>query len=200
MDDNSGHTGLSAAGAAWSKRRRVENGSLAAGSGVAGTDGMGVGRMGVGEGVGQDLGEAELSGGESCVPRVGDLPIRTVPIVPAHLSMAAARKIAELKRATVLFVERDGRLIGTLDEQALVEAPDDAEVAGCLRTMELCVGPGTTAKRAQELFLRSRTTALPVAAGAFLLGAISRADVERALRSQRLPKHGRRTSSTRAAA
>ena len=167
---------------------------------MAGADGMGGGQMGVGEGVGRGLGAAELSGGESCVPRVGDLPIRTVPIVPAHLSMAAARKIAELKRATVLFVERDGRLMGTLDEHALVEAPDEAEVARCLRTIELCLGPSTTAERAHELFVRSCTTALPVAAGAFLLGAVSRADVERALRSRRLPKHRQRTASTRAAA
>ena len=190
MDDNSGHTGLSAAGAAWSKGRRVENGSL-----VAGTEVMG-GR----EGVGQSLGAGELSGGESCVPRVGDLPIRALPIIPAHLSMAAARKIAELKRATVLFVERDGRLMGTLDEHALVDAPDEAEVSGCLRMIELCLGPSTTAERAQELFIRSCTTALPVAAGAFLLGAISRADVERALRSRRLPRQRQRTASTRAAA
>ena len=120
------------------------------------------------------------------------------PIIPAHLSMAAARKIAELKRATVLFVERDGRLMGTLDEHALVEAPDDAEVAGCLRSIELCLGPTTTAERAHELFVRSRTTALPVAAGAFLLGAISRADVERALRSRRAPKRRERATSLRA--
>src|SRR3954467_3181023 len=127
MDDNSGHTGLSAAGAAWSKGRRVENGSL-----VAGTGRMGVGQTGGGE----DLGAAELSGGESCVPRGGDLPIRAVPIVPAHLSTPAPRKIAELKRATALCGERGGRLSGTLDEHALVEAPDEADVAGCLRTIE----------------------------------------------------------------
>jgi CBS domain-containing protein len=179
MDENSGHTGLSAARAAWSKGRRGENGSVA-----AATTGVGA---------------AELSGGEPCVPRVGDLPIRAIPTIPAHLSMAAARKIAELKRATVLFVERDGRLMGTLDEQTLVEAPDDAEVADCLRSIELCLGPTTTAERAQELFVRSRTTALPVAAGAFLLGAVSRADVERALRS-RAPKRRERFSSMRATA
>jgi CBS domain-containing protein len=114
--------------------------------------------------------------------------------------MAAARKIAELKRATVLFVERDGRLMGTLDEHALVEAPDDAAVAVCLRSIELCLGPTTTAERAQELFIRSRTTALPVAAGAFLLGAVSRADIERALRIRRAPGRRDRIASLRATA
>jgi CBS domain-containing protein len=179
MDENSGQTGLSAARAAWSKGRRRENGSVAAAA--------------------TGVGAVELSGGESCLPRVGDLPIRAVPIIPAHLSMAAARKIAELKRATVLFVERDGQLMGTLDEHALVEAPDDADVAGCLRSIELCLGPTTTAERARELFVRSRTTALPVAAGAFLLGAVSRADVERALRS-RAPKRRERFTAMRATA
>ena len=120
MDENSGHAGLSAARMAWSKGRRGESGALVAATGV---------------------GAVGLSGGESCVPRVGDLPIRAVPIIPAHLSMAAARKIAELKRANVLFVERDGRLMGTLDEHALVEAPDDAQVTDCLRSIELCLGP-----------------------------------------------------------
>jgi CBS domain-containing protein len=177
----------------------VENGTLGAGTeAAAGTDGVGIGQMGVGEGggraSGRGLGDIEPSGGESCVPRVGDLPIRAVPVIPSHLSMAAARKIAELKRAAVLLVERDGQLMGTLDEHALIEAPDDAEVAGCLRTIELCLRPTTTAERAQELFVRSRTTALPVAAGAFLLGAISRADVERALRSRRAPRRRQRLS------
>ena len=151
-------------------------------------------------GGGDGVGAVELSGGESCVPRVGDLPIRAVPIIPAHLSMAAARKIGELKRASVLLVERDGRLMGTLDEHALVEAPDDADVADCLRSIELCLGPNTTAERAHELFVRSRTTALPVAAGTFLLGVVSRADVERALRSRRAPKRRERFASLRATA
>lgn len=116
MDENSGQTGLSAARTEWLKGRRGESGSVAAAA--------------------TGVGAVELSGGESCMPRVGDLPIRAVPIIPAHLTMAAARKVAELKRASVLFVERDGRLMGTLDEHALVEAPDEAEVAHCLRAME----------------------------------------------------------------
>lgn len=113
--------------------------------------------------------------------------------------MIAARKIAELKRAAVLFVERDGQLVGILDERVLVEAPDDAEIAGRMRPIGLCLRPTTSAARARELFVRAGTSALPVAAGAFLLGAVSRADVERALSSRRLPTHAR-TVSARAAA
>ncbi len=128
------------------------------------------------------------TGGTGAVgPRIGDLPIRAVPVVPARLAMAAARKIAALKRTAVLFVERDGRLVGILDERVLVEAPDDAEIAACLRPIGLCLRPTTSAARAREIFRRSRISALPVAAGAFLLGSVSRAEVERALRSRRLP-------------
>jgi CBS domain-containing protein len=136
----------------------------------------------------------ETRGTGDAGPRIGDLPIRSVPIVPAHLSMTAARKIAELKRAVVLFVERDGRLVGILDERALVEAPDDCEIAARMRPIGLCLRPTTSAARARELFLRARTSALPVAAGAFLLGSVSRADVERAL-SRRPPKRTRIASA-----
>src|SRR4029079_5159410 len=37
--------------------------------------------------------------------RIADLPTQTIPAVPDHLSMAAARKIAALKEVGVLFVE-----------------------------------------------------------------------------------------------
>jgi CBS domain-containing protein len=140
-----------------------------------------------------------LEAGGDAGPRIGDLPIRAVPVVPAHLSMAAARKIAELKRTAVLFVERDGRLAGILDERVLFEAPDEAEIAACLRPIGLCLRPTTSAARAREIFRSSRTSALPVAAGAFLLGAVCRADVERALRSRRLPNRVR-VAFTRATA
>ena len=58
--------------------------------------------------------------------------IRGAPAIPAHLSMAAARKIAELKRAMLLFVERNGQLVGLLDDRSLLQAADDATVARCL--------------------------------------------------------------------
>jgi CBS domain-containing protein len=133
------------------------------------------------------VGTGELSGGESCLPRVGDLPIRAVPVIAAHLSMAAARKVAALKRAGRLFVERDGQLVGALDEQALAGAPDDAPVVATMRPIDLFLHLTTPATRARELFIRARTDALPVAAGAFLVGAVWRADVERALRDRRRP-------------
>ena len=129
----------------------------------------------------------------ACPPRVGDLPIRPLPVIPAHLSMGAARKIAALKRAAVLLVERDTRLVGTLDERALAEAPDDAAVVASMRPLALCLHATTPAERALSLFIRQRTSALPVVAGGFLIGAVLRGDVESALRRRATPKRAHRS-------
>jgi CBS domain-containing protein len=112
--------------------------------------------------------------------RVGDLRPRPVPAVPEHLPMAAARKVAALKRAALLSVERDGRLVGVLDERALAEADDGAEVAAIMAPIGACLDPAMSIPRARGLFSLSGLSALPVVAGAFLLGAVSRADVEQA--------------------
>src|SRR5689334_18432785 len=50
------------------------------------------------------------------VPRVGDLPLRRIPVVAAHLPMSAARKIAALKRIGLLLIERDDQIVGIVDE------------------------------------------------------------------------------------
>jgi CBS domain-containing protein len=114
--------------------------------------------------------------------RVGDLPVVAAPAVPAHLTMSAARKIAELKRAPLLLAERDGILVGVIDERALLSAADDSEVAAAMKRLDHCLTPTTTLARARELLLRTGADALPVAAGALLLGVVTRAAIERAVR------------------
>ena len=94
--------------------------------------------------------------------------------------MAAARKVAALKRAAVLFVERDGRLVGVLDDRALAESPDDDSVAATMAPVRLCLHPAMSLARARDLFALARASVLPVVVGAFLLGAIANEDVERA--------------------
>lgn len=114
-----------------------------------------------------------------------DLPIRRAPIVPAHLTVDCARKVAALKRAGVVLVESGGRLLGLVDVDALAAAATDAEVATVARPIGLGLRPTTSLQRARELLLRARLTALPVVVGAFLLGVVHLADVERALRAER---------------
>ncbi len=131
--------------------------------------------------------------------RVGDLPAQTVPAVPEHLTMAAARKVAALKRVGMLFVEREGRLVGIIDERALAEAGDAADVGAVMSAVRTCLHPAMPVARARDLFSLSGQSALPVIVGAFLLGAIGRDDVEGALARERAASR-KRASRLRAAA
>ena len=132
-------------------------------------------------------------------PRIGDLPTRTIPAVPEHVTIAAARKVAALKQVADLFVERDGRLVGVLDARTLAGAADDAAVAAMMASIEICLHPAMPIARARELFIASRAALLPVTFGALLLGAVARGDVEHALaRPCAAPR--RRATRIRAAA
>jgi CBS domain-containing protein len=113
---------------------------------------------------------------------VGDVPVLAAPTLPAHLPMAAARKVAALKKASLLLAERDGILVGVVDERALMSAADDSEVGDVMKRLDHCLTPTTPIARARELLLRTGADALPVAAGAFLLGVVTRAAIERAVR------------------
>ncbi|MFL5304585.1 MAG: CBS domain-containing protein [Polyangia bacterium] len=129
---------------------------------------------------------------ESCVsglravpdvaPQVADLPLAAAPVIPAHLTMAAARKVAELKRSPVLLVERDGVLAGIIDDNKLLASADDVRAGDAMRALENCLAATTPLGHARELFVRTGSGALPVAAGAFLLGVVTRAALDRALR------------------
>jgi hypothetical protein len=124
---------------------------------------------------------------ESFELRVGDLPISAVPVIPAHLPMGGARKIAALKKTSLLFVARGAQLVGILDARALDAASDTARAEVCMSVVDGCLSAATSLVRARELFVRAGAATLPVAAGGFLSGAVARADVERALRARRQP-------------
>ena len=112
--------------------------------------------------------------------RVGDLPIRRVPVIPAHLSMAAARKVARLKQTSLLLVEREEQIVGTIDDRALAADHDQTAVAAAMRPLATSLRPATPMAEARELFIRARASILPVVAGGFIIGAVTRGDVEHA--------------------
>lgn len=116
--------------------------------------------------------------------RVAEAMTRLNPIVPGHISMGAARKIAELKAADSLLVEDKGNLIGILDRETLLNAGQDRRVSDCLKSIRICLTPTTTLTRARALMIEHGMASFPVAAGPFLVGCISRSDVERALASK----------------
>ncbi len=118
---------------------------------------------------------------------VAELPLAPAPAIPSHLTMAAARKVADLKRSTVLLVERDGRLAGVIDQHGLLASADDLRAGDAMRPLESCLAANTPLASARELFVRTGSAALPVAAGAFLLGVVTRAAVDRALRDLERP-------------
>ena len=117
--------------------------------------------------------------------RVGDLPIRAVPVIPADLPLDRARKIAALKGTTLLFVARGAQLVGILDMGALDAADDSGRAELWMSPVDGCLSAATSLVRARELFVRAGTSTLPVAAGPFLIGVVSRGDLERALRGRR---------------
>lgn len=113
------------------------------------------------------------------VPRVGDLPKWPIPVIPVHLAMAAARKIAALERVALLLVERDDTVVGYLNERTLATAPDDAPVADFVTRLDRCLHPAMSIADARRCFISARAGALPVVVAGFVLGAMARRDVER---------------------
>ena len=112
-------------------------------------------------------------------PRVGDMPMRRIPVIAAHLPMAAARKVAALKRIALLLVELEEQIVGTVDESVLAAAADETPTAAAMKPLDVCLRPAMSVAQARELFVRARATVLPVIAGGFVLGAVTRADIER---------------------
>jgi CBS domain-containing protein len=107
------------------------------------------------------------------------MPMRRIPVIPAHLPMAAARAVAVLGRISVLLVEREEQIVGTVDEIALAAADDEMPSDKAMRPLGLCLRPAMSVAEARKVFVRARAAVLPVIAGGFVLGAVARADIER---------------------
>jgi CBS domain-containing protein len=113
--------------------------------------------------------------------RVGDLPMRRVPVIPANLPISAARKIAALKGIALLLVELEDQIVGVVDETVLADADDQTRTARAMNPLDFGLRPAMPVAQAHELFLRAQVSILPVIAGGFVLGAVTRADIERTL-------------------
>jgi len=116
---------------------------------------------------------------------MGDPP----PIVPAHLTMAAARKIARLKSADLLLVEDSGQMVGVIDGYTLEAAEPNAVVSDGMKPVAPFLRPDNSAHRARDLLARHSLPALLVTVGRFVVGVVSRAAIERALAGERRAAH-----------
>ena len=123
-------------------------------------------------------------------PSVMDLMGDPPPIVPAHLKMVAARKIARLKGADMLLVEDGEQILGVVDGYTLEGADDNALVSDGMKPMCPCVRPDSSVHRARDLLARHSLPALLVTVGRFVVGVVSRAAVERALGGDRRAARG----------
>lgn len=117
----------------------------------------------------------------------GALLSTRVAAVPQTITIAAARKIASLKGADDLLVEEDGQLVGILCGTDLTAAPEQELVSAWSRRPAAWLHPMTPAVRARELMLKTGLGCLPVLAGTWLVGVVTRDAVERAL--GRPPQH-----------
>jgi len=161
---------------------RTEHAGLSAGFG--GVQGRHDGAIGGGRRSGDRRRDGEsrvfpFTQAEPEAPRVGHMPLRRIPVIPAHLPMAAARKVAVLERITVLLVEQEEQIVGVVDERVLGGADDETLVSRAMRPLGLSLSPSMSAARARELFVWARTNILPVVAGGFVLGALTREQIER---------------------
>jgi CBS domain-containing protein len=180
MESRTEHTGLFAAG--WGETGEERGDRIRPVAGM--WTGEAAGRRGKSEGscVSELRGLRELLTTAGPARQVAELPLAPAPVIPAHLRLAAARKIAELKGSPILLVEGDGALAGILDEHKLLATADDVQAGDAMRPLDVCLAATTSLARARELFLRTGSAALPVAAGAFLLGVVTRAAIDGALR------------------
>jgi signal-transduction protein with cAMP-binding, CBS, and nucleotidyltransferase domain len=169
MQSTAEHTGLSVANG--SARGKVESGgegTVVARSGGNRRDG------------GSRVFPFHRASSDAATARVGDLAIRDIAVVPSHLSMAAARKLASLTQMPLLLVERDDHIVGTIDERALAVDHDLTAVAAAMKPLAAHLRPAMRAAEAREQFIRARVDVLPVVAGGFILGAVTRSDLEQA--------------------
>jgi CBS domain-containing protein len=126
-------------------------------------------------------GAAEQDGVTALQASVADVMITSAPAVPPWITVRAARRVAELKASAHLLLEENGRLLGLLRTGDLAAASDDDPVAAWASQAALFVGPNTPVERARQMMLKNATSCLPVVAGAFLVGLVTRDGVERAL-------------------
>jgi CBS domain-containing protein len=67
-----------------------------------------------------------------------------------------------------------------VEESVLAAADDETQTARVMKPLGLYLRPSMSVAQARELFIRARATVLPVIAGGFVLGAVTRGELERA--------------------
>jgi CBS domain-containing protein len=114
--------------------------------------------------------EASLEPG-CCVAEVMGTELFTLTpdtVVSSALRLASSRRIQHF------LVIEDGSLTGIVCQSDLKSARESSQVAACMKSPVLCIGPDTTVEDAAEIMAQNEVGCLPVVTGAFLVGMITR--------------------------
>lgn len=134
--------------------------------------------------------EVDRHGGESRVSlrrgesiRVAELMAPPPPSVPSHLAIGAARKVGALRATDILLVEIDGLLVGLLDLSRIGPGSDADPVSAHMASLTFAASPGASARRTRDWLVDRGASCAPVIVGLFLVGTITRAQLDEALRA-----------------
>ena len=127
-----------------------------------------------------DGAEAQDDVEEAAVSRLQSLALVEQRGMSFGLTFMGVRKVARLKQTSLLLVEREEQIVGTIDDRALAADHDQTTVAAAMRPLATSLRPATPMAEARELFIRARASILPIVAGSFIIGAVTRGDVEHA--------------------
>jgi CBS domain-containing protein len=88
--------------------------------------------------------------------------------------VSSALRLASSRRIQHFLVIEDGSLTGIVCQSDLRSARESSQVAACMKSPVLCIGPDTTVADAAEIMAQNEVGCLPVVTGAFLVGMITR--------------------------
>jgi CBS domain-containing protein len=88
--------------------------------------------------------------------------------------VSSALRLASTRRIQHFLVIEDGSLTGIVCQSDLRSARESSQVAACMKSPVLCIGPDTTVEDAAEIMAQNEVGCLPVVTGAFLVGMITR--------------------------
>lgn len=88
--------------------------------------------------------------------------------------VSSALRLASARRIQHFLVIEDGSLTGIVCQSDLRSARESSQVAACMKSPVLCIGPDTTVEDAAEIMAQNEVGCLPVVTGAFLVGMITR--------------------------
>jgi CBS domain-containing protein len=124
----------------------------------------------------RSLAEGNVLDASCCVAEVMGTELFT--LTPDTV-VSSALRLAATKRIHHFLVIEDGNLTGIVCQADLRQARRETLVGECMSSPVLCIGPETTLKEAADIMEQNAVGCLPVVTGAFLVGVITQAKLER---------------------